>query len=789
MLRHSMRYIVITGLMSFSSAWPQGFSFSTGVTYPVQHAPLATATADFNGDGKLDLAVADAGSSTVSIFLGKGDGTFNTSTTVTIPGGCLADNLTAGDFNNDGKVDLLAVCGFQSTVWVLPGLGTGQFGTPVSTALPPFAMQGWFDINFNNVVVADFNGDGKLDLVLATSSDWIGNNPTLELDLLLGNGDGTFRQPSTIVSGGLAGSVVVTADFDGDGKPDLAVGTAEPGDSVLNGSVTILRGDGKGSFQNVATYATPGSVLAGSMTVAEVNRDGIPDLIVASGTIGKTGPTVLSPTLTVYLGNGDCTFKQGASLNETTGIGGLVAADFRGTGTPDLLEEQLTANSPGKGMVDIESTMAIRAGNGDGTFQSPVPISMPAGFFPWWFSMAVGDWNGDGLPDLAFTASPSSIVLNNTGTSAVAWDIVVAAYQAMPAGDLVVMLNALTPPPAIALSNHQLQFSSLAGGANPPALSVTISNSGGGTLNWTARPSVAWLSVTPASGTGPSKVNIAASPGGMTPGQYSAAIQIAAAGASNSPQTISVTLTITVPSTLPTITGVASAAGYQVGIESGSWVSIYGTNLASRTRLWQISDFTGNNLPLALDGSSATIDGKPAAVYGISPTQINVQAPTDAATGPVPVVVSNNGQVSAAFMAQLQTYAPAFFLYSGTTYALAQRYPDNAQVGNPSAIPGTVAAKPGDILTLWGSGFGPTIPPTPAGIVVVGAPPVATLPVVTVGGVQVQVLGAVLSPDNAGLYQVAIQLPQNVPTGAVSLQASAGGVQSPSNILIFVSGQ
>jgi len=184
-----------------------------------------------------------------------------------------------------------------------------------------------------------------------------------------------------------------------------------------------------------------------------------------------------------------------------------------------------------------------------------------------------------------------------------------------------------------------------------------------------------------------------------------------------------------------------------------------------------------------------TIDGKPAFVYYISPTQLNVQAATDSATGSVQVVVTNNGQVSAPVAAQLQTYSPAFFLYTGTSYAIASLYPSYALVGNPNAIPGTVAARPGDILILWATGFGPTNPATPAGIAVVTASSVATQPTVMIGGAPVTVLSAVISPGSAGLYQIAIQLPADVPTGAVAIQASVNGVQSPSAVLTFVAGQ
>jgi uncharacterized protein (TIGR03437 family) len=236
----------------------------------------------------------------------------------------------------------------------------------------------------------------------------------------------------------------------------------------------------------------------------------------------------------------------------------------------------------------------------------------------------------------------------------------------------------------------------------------------------------------------------------------------------------------------PAITSVLNGASYQPGIEAGSWVMIKGSNLANSTRTWTASDFVNGNLPMALDGVSVTIDGKPAFVYYISPTQINVQAPSDSALGAVNVVVTNNGAVSAPASVQLQAVAPAFFMYLGTSDAIASRLPDYAEVGNPSAVPGTVAAKPGDTIVLWGTGFGATTPAVAAGTTVSGAPAVVTEPTVTVGGLAVPVIGTVLTKGSAGLYQVTIQLPANVPTGAVAVQASVGVVQTPAGVLLFV---
>ena len=236
----------------------------------------------------------------------------------------------------------------------------------------------------------------------------------------------------------------------------------------------------------------------------------------------------------------------------------------------------------------------------------------------------------------------------------------------------------------------------------------------------------------------------------------------------------------------PAIASVLNGASFQPGIEAGSWAMVKGVNLANSTRTWTSADFVGGNLPAQLDGVSVTIDGKPAFVYYISPTQINVQAPTDSALGAVSVVVNNNGSLSAPGTAQLQAAAPAFFLYPGTDYAIASRLPDYAEVADPSAVPGTVAAKPGDTLALWGTGFGATNPPVAAGTTVAGAPAAVTAPTVTVGGMAVPVVSAVLTVGSAGLYQVTIQLPANVPAGAVAVQAFVGGVLTQAGVAIFV---
>jgi uncharacterized protein (TIGR03437 family) len=125
-------------------------------------------------------------------------------------------------------------------------------------------------------------------------------------------------------------------------------------------------------------------------------------------------------------------------------------------------------------------------------------------------------------------------------------------------------------------------------------------------------------------------------------------------------------------------------------------------------------------------------------------------------------------------------------MYLGTSYAIASRLPDYAEVANPSIVPGTVAAKPGDTIVLWGTGFGATIPAVAAGTTVSGAPAAVTTPTLTVGGMAVPAISTILTVGSAGLYQITVQLPANVPTGAVAVQASVGGVSTAAGVTIFV---
>ena len=407
----------------------------------------------------------------------------------------------------------------------------------------------------------------------------------------------------------------------------------------------------------------------------------------------------------------------------------------------------MTAPAPSIAAAPFSLQFVYTAGGTIPTSQS-IQVTNSGGGTLNWSAATTASWlsvtSASGTAPSALSVLVSPVGL---GIGSYTGDVQISAVGASNSPVSIKVSLTVAPAAAVlAVSSQTLTFNYTVGGALPVAQTVSITNGGGGTLSWTASSNATWLGLSPASGTAPSVLSVSVNPGTLAAGRYAGTIQIAAGGATYSPQTISVSLRVAAPSTLPTIGSVVNGASFQPGIESGSWVTIQGTNLANTNpgRTWLPNEVVNGNLPTSLDGVSVTIDGRAAFVYYISPTQLNVQAPTDAASGLVPVVVTNNGQVSAALMAQLQPYAPAFFPYSGTSYAIASRYPDYALVGNPSAIPGTVAAKPDDVLILWGTGFGPTYPPTLAGIAVSGVPAAATPPTVTAGSVPVTVISAVL---------------------------------------------
>jgi uncharacterized protein (TIGR03437 family) len=237
----------------------------------------------------------------------------------------------------------------------------------------------------------------------------------------------------------------------------------------------------------------------------------------------------------------------------------------------------------------------------------------------------------------------------------------------------------------------------------------------------------------------------------------------------------------------PAITLVANAEGEARVIAPNTWVEIKGSNLAAPgdARIWQGSDFSagGLTMPTQLDGVSATVNGKAAYIYYISPTQVNILTPPDAISGSVPVRLTYGGQTSTAFMAQAQVLTPAFFVFSGGPY-VAAIHTNGAYIGPATLYPGlTTPAKPGETIAIYADGFGATNSPVQSGSVMQSGV-LTPVPAVTIGGVAATVQFAGLV--GPGEFQFNVVVPAGLGNGDQAITATYNGASTQAGTLLTV---
>ena len=355
-----------------------------------------------------------------------------------------------------------------------------------------------------------------------------------------------------------------------------------------------------------------------------------------------------------------------------------------------------------------------------------------------------------------------------------------------------VTLQVVTDTVQLQASPSSLVFSSFLGGADPPAQSIAVTVVGlsrlfGATVS--APPNGKWLSVTPTGTATPATLTVTVTAKDLAVAVYSGVLTMTVNGIPASSVTIPVKYTIQAPPQKPTISsgGVVDGAGYGPAIAPGTWVSIFGTALSATTRAWVATDFVNGRLPTSLDSVSVTIDGKPAAVAFISPTQINVLAADDTITGLVPVVVKNTLGTSDPALALLQTAAPALFRFPNTSYAVGEHADGSLLVGPALVQQGFsgTAAHVGEIIVLFGTGFGATQPPISALDPVSGLHPLAHPEEFSlrIGGLDATVAYAGLITP--GLYQFNVVVPQ-VAAGDQPVVAELRGLLSQSGLLLTI---
>ncbi|MHB8261612.1 MAG: FG-GAP-like repeat-containing protein [Bacteroidia bacterium] len=388
----SIATLALIGLSNHGAKAQVCFSPASGSPFAeaMNSKPQSVTSADFNNDGKLDLATANFGLNTVSVLLGTGTGSFGAvNTFTTLPLGSYPMSICSADFNGDSFKDLAVVASGTDDVYIFLGTGTGNFtsGTVLTAAMSGLGS------SINSVISADFNADGKADLATANSGS---NN----VSVLKGTGSGLFNAATNFAVGTIPESVI-SADFNNDGILDLATANRSSYD------ISILLGNGIAGFGAASSISLSG--VPTSVTSADFNNDGKLDLVANNTSASNVLVSLNTSTSTVTVSFG---------IPNTYTITGppaasIISADFNGDGKPDLA----TAN---KGVYPtFGNIISVLQGDGTGSFGASIDFAVgtePA-------SIISADFNGDGKPDLAtanFSSSEISVLLNGFSMSATA---------------------------------------------------------------------------------------------------------------------------------------------------------------------------------------------------------------------------------------------------------------------------------------------------------------------------------------------------------------------------------
>lgn len=304
----------------------------------------------------------------------------------------------------------------------------------------------------------------------------------------------------------------------------------------------------------------------------------------------------------------------------------------------------------------------------------------------------------------------------------------------------------------------------------------------------TVSTSAAWLSATPVGDAAPQAFNVSVDSSVFGPGTYQGTVLFQSASLAASALDVGLTVGSGVSSVR--IASVADGAGFGPVITPGSWAAVFGSNLAPAARLWLPGEIIADVLPTRVEGAGVTVNGRDAAVYYVSPSQINFQVPDGLTDGAVSVEVTNNGALSNTFSATLRQRAPELFRFLPSTYAVAL-HANYRIAAKPDLFPGcndatlcpASEANPGETILLYATGLGPTTPASPAGRLIDAAAPLASPVEVRFGNTAVTAPAWLVG---AGLYQINVKVPESQADGDIPLTVSIGGAASAAKAQLTV---